>query len=230
MLKELGTPEAELESKMVKTWMEQIEAELAILQKNKFADILEFSENGCWKDYNILNNDIVVEVAAHQILIGRKNIVSLFLNSFSEVLEETRNTTLSSTEILQLVQKLEQSFLSFSSNVYEEIVVGSTMDLQAFSHEIINTEASPFSGSSSYTFLILALFFNLIQKKHITYLIDLCQEQFRLTERLMEITLSVTIYERLDEIAKLLLIAFAVVKGSEMNGYCVLKVSTIQIG
>uniref|UniRef100_A0AC34FEP0 Vacuolar protein sorting-associated protein 51 homolog n=1 Tax=Panagrolaimus sp. ES5 TaxID=591445 RepID=A0AC34FEP0_9BILA len=320
MLKELGTAEAELESKMVETWKEQIEAELAILRKNEFADILEFAENGCcnflttlsisaniypqlfnqknnqrfiamidgfmeefekivnqrfcaelsgrecaiyvraldrvyrklaaWKDYNILNNDIVVKAAAHQISIGRKNIVSLFISSFSEVIEETRNTTLSSTEISQLVQKLEQSFLvsvkttlanlllftasditfssidtvyffqSFSRNVYEEIVVGSTMDLQGYSREIINNEASQFSDSSSYAFLILAQFFNLMQKKHITYLIDLCQEQFRLTERLMEITLNVTICERLDEIAKLLLKAFADVKGSEMSALC----------
>uniref|UniRef100_A0A914XXH8 Vacuolar protein sorting-associated protein 51 homolog n=1 Tax=Panagrolaimus superbus TaxID=310955 RepID=A0A914XXH8_9BILA len=47
MLKNLGIPEAELESKMVQTWKEQIEAELAILKKNEFSDILEFAENGC---------------------------------------------------------------------------------------------------------------------------------------------------------------------------------------
>uniref|UniRef100_A0A914XT87 Vacuolar protein sorting-associated protein 51 homolog n=1 Tax=Panagrolaimus superbus TaxID=310955 RepID=A0A914XT87_9BILA len=333
MLKNLGIPEAELESKMVQTWKEQIEAELAILKKNEFSDILEFAENGCcnflttlsisaniypqlfnqnnnqrftamidefmeefeklvnhrfcaeisgrecaiyvraldrvyrklaacdqlifWKDYNILNNDIVVKAAAHQIAIGRKNIVSTFISTFFEVIEETRNTELSSTEISQLVQKLEQNFLvsvkttlanlllftasditfssidtvyffqSFSRNVYEEIVVGSTIELEGYSRKIINNEASEFSNSSSYVFLILAQFFNLMQKKHITYLIDLCQEQFRLTERLMELTLNVTICERLDEIAKLLLKAFADIKGSEMSALCSESVNNI---
>jgi hypothetical protein len=63
------------------------------------------------KDYNILNNDIVVKAAAHQISIGRKNIVSLFISTFSEVMEETRNTQLSAAEISQLIHKLEQNFL-----------------------------------------------------------------------------------------------------------------------
>uniref|UniRef100_A0AC35FXQ3 Vacuolar protein sorting-associated protein 51 homolog n=1 Tax=Panagrolaimus sp. PS1159 TaxID=55785 RepID=A0AC35FXQ3_9BILA len=330
MLKELGIPESELETKMVETWKEQIEAELSALKKNEFEDILEFAENGCcnflttlsisaniypqlfakennqsfilmidgfmeefekivnqrfcaeksgrecalyvraldrvyrklaacdrlifWKDYNILNNDIVVKAAAHQISIGRKNIVSLFISTFSEVMEETRNTQLSAAEILQLIHKLEQNFLvsvkttlanlllftasditfssidtvyffqSFSRNVYEEIVVGSTMDIQKYSREMINTEASQFlddsSTAASYAFLILAQFFNIMQKKHISYLIDLCQEQFRLTERLMELTLNVTICERLDEIAKLLLKEYADLKGSEMTELC----------
>jgi hypothetical protein len=331
MLKELGIPESELETKMVETWKEQIEAELSALKKNEFEDILEFAENGCcnflttlsisaniypqlfaeennqnfismidgfmeefeklvnqrfcaeksgrecalyvraldrvyrklaacdrlifWKDYNILNNDIVVKAAAHQISIGRKNIVSLFISTFSEVMEETRNNQLSAAEISQLIHKLEQNFLvsvkttlanlllftasditfssidtvyffqSFSRNVYEEIVVSSTMDLQKYSREMINTEASQFpddssTSAASYAFLILAQFFNIMKKKHISYLIDLCQEQFRLTERLMELTLNVTICERLDEIAKLLLKEYADLKGSEMTELC----------
>uniref|UniRef100_A0A914Y6J0 Vacuolar protein sorting-associated protein 51 homolog n=1 Tax=Panagrolaimus superbus TaxID=310955 RepID=A0A914Y6J0_9BILA len=292
MLKELGIPESELETKMVETWKEQIEAELTALKKNEFEDILEFAENGCcnflttlsisaniypqlfssdnnqrfismidefmeefekivnqrfcaeisgrecalyvraldrvyrklaacdrlifWKDYNILNNDIVVKAAAHQIAIGRKNIVSLFTSTFSEVIEETRNTQLSAAEISQLIHKLEQNFLVSVKTTLANLLLFTASDITFSS---IDT-ASQFLDSSSYAFLILAQFINIMQKKHITYLIDLCQEQFRLTERLMELTLNVTICEKLDEIGKLLLKAYADLKGSEMSALC----------
>ena len=70
-------------------------------------------------------------------------------------------------------------FQSFSRSVHEEIIVGSIQDLLKFAREVINNEASEFSDFAAFVYLILAQFFNLTQKKHITYLIDLCQEQFR---------------------------------------------------
>ncbi|KAI1718089.1 vps51/Vps67 domain-containing protein [Ditylenchus destructor] len=73
---------------------------------------------------------------------------------------------------------------TFGVQVYENIVVGSVQDMNLLIENKNGThytmEASPNTAS---IFLILSLFLRNLQAKQLNYLMDLCQEQFKLTER-----------------------------------------------
>ena len=196
-----------------------------------------------------MENNIVVNAANNQIDNGRRNIISLIRTAFDEILSEKRENLNVSGDVSQMIHKLEQTYLvavkttlanlllftasditfsaidhtcffdSFSLNIYEKIIVESVNDLAEFGKEIISRSVEK-SGPSGQGYLAYAQFLNTTQKKHISYLIDLCQEQFKLISRASELTPPGTVIDRLESIAKVVLKGYSDFAGSEMSRLC----------
>lgn len=112
MLKELGIPETELESKMMETWKAQIEAELMILRKNEFADILEFAESGCC---NFLTTLSISANLYPQLFSKDKNqgfieMIDGFMNEFEEIVNARFTAEADGRECALYVRALDRVF------------------------------------------------------------------------------------------------------------------------
>ncbi|KAE9556197.1 hypothetical protein FO519_000536 [Halicephalobus sp. NKZ332] len=202
-----------------------------------------------WRDCSVMENSIVVNAADNQIDNGRRNIISLVKTAFGEILSEKQETLSISGDVSQMIHKLEQTYLvavkttlanlllftasditfsaidqacffnSFSLNVFQKIIVGSVNNLAEFGKEIISQSAEK-SGPSGQGYLAYAQFLNTTQKKHISYLIDLCQEQFKLINRTSELTPPAAVIDRLESIAKVVLKGYSDFAASEMSRLC----------
>jgi hypothetical protein len=186
--------------------------------------------------------DVVVRASRAQVGHHRETIADAVVKFIEDNLSE-KSTSLSSPELLSLVNQLEQAFLvavksalanlllftasditfatldpalfftGFGKEVHEQIVIASVRDLIRLGLDYAGAE-SVFSKNATYL-LIYAQFLRSIKAKHLNYLMDLCQEQYRLNEgNSAEITQHETVLAEVSEAAENVLKRYVHVQGS----------------
>ncbi|KAI6178391.1 Vacuolar protein sorting-associated protein 51-like protein [Aphelenchoides besseyi] len=161
-------------------------------------------------DFNVENKAIVLDAAHHQIHISQRGIQSNIRTAVNQIKTDYDASKLE-TSLSMLITKLEQTFVTsvksalanlllftasdvtflraesehthhstFGVDVYEQVVAGSIRELCQVMEEADNdNQVAEFS-------LLISMVLHSLTRKNLKYLMDLCQEQYKIEEDIAE--------------------------------------------
>ncbi|KAH7728437.1 Protein VPS-51 a [Aphelenchoides avenae] len=196
-------------------------------------------------DLHKLAISTVIRASRSQIRLRRRHIVATVVTTLTELYKAVESGPIIDQEAAELVKKLEQAFttavktalgnlllftasdITFSSldpsvfyvgfgvDVHEEVVVGSTRDLLEMPTYSDRQEKEE---DVALMMLIYAQFLKNVRTKQLNYLLDLCQEQYRLSERKQsKVTSQDSLQNEVGTAADNLLRKYVTAKGSSIG-------------